>query len=314
MKYYGGIDIGGTKCAAIVGACDESGSIKVLGRQAFKTEGPAYEMLEKLAAALNELKSDLKLESIGISCGSPLDGSRGVILSPPNLPGWDEIKATDYFTERFGVPAYLRNDADACALAEYLFGAGVGSNNMAFLTCGTGFGAGLIFGGKLYRGARDSAGEIGHIRLTDDGPIGYGKAGSFEGYCSGGGIAQLAAEKAREEIAAGRAVNFAEADGTFTAKAVALAAIGGDEAAMQVMRRAGESIGRACALLVDLLNLDRIVIGSIYARNENMLAPIVRAVIERECLPLNAACCEVVAASLGDSVGDLAALATAIQE
>jgi len=86
----------------------------------------------------------------------------------------------------------VHNDANACALAEWKFGAGKDTRNMVFMTFGTGLGAGLILDGKLYTGTNDNAGELGHIRLEDYGPVGYGKAGSFEGFCSGGGIRQLA--------------------------------------------------------------------------------------------------------------------------
>src|SRR5690606_15592063 len=137
------------------------------------------------------------LAAIGISCGGPLDSRRGVILSPPNLPGWDRIPVVEVFQQAFKVPVALQNDANAGALAEWLWGAGRGSHNMIFLTFGTGMGAGLILNGQLYSGTNDLAGEVGHIRLAPDGPVGYGKAGSFEGFCSGGGIKQLATDRAK---------------------------------------------------------------------------------------------------------------------
>ena len=129
------------------------------------------------------------ISAIGISCGGPLNSKKGVILSPPNLPGWDNIEIVNIIKDRLDVPAKLQNDANACALAEWKYGAGRGSNNMIFLTFGTGFGAGLILDGRLYNGVNCMSGEIGHVRLTEYGPVGYGKAGSCEGYCSGGGIA-----------------------------------------------------------------------------------------------------------------------------
>lgn len=149
-----------------------------------------------------------EIAGIGISCGGPLDSRRGVILSPPNLPGWDEVPVKAYFERETGAPAMLRNDADACAVAEWRYGAGRGCRNMVFLTFGTGFGAGLILNGALYSGSCDMAGEIGHIRAPGDPayrPVGYGKSGSFEGYCSGGGIAELGRAIALEAHPAGPA-------------------------------------------------------------------------------------------------------------
>ena len=90
--------------------------------------------------------------AIGVSCGSPLDSEKGMILSPPNLPGWDNVPITAWLSRRYRAPAFLENDAKACALAEWRFGAGQGCRSMVFLTFGTGFGAGLFLDGRLYRG------------------------------------------------------------------------------------------------------------------------------------------------------------------
>ena len=109
---------------------------------------------------------------------------------PPNHPGWDAVPVTEYISERLSVPAFLQNDANACTVAEWKFGAGKGTRNLIFLTFGTGLGAGLILDGRLYEDANGLAGEAGHIRLAENGPLGYGKFGSFEGFCSGGAAAE----------------------------------------------------------------------------------------------------------------------------
>ena len=192
MKEYMGIDIGGTKCAVVRG--DENGTI--LEKIRFQTEDRET-TLHKLFEAAEQLLTEDTV-SIGVSCGGPLDSKKGLILGPPNLPGWDCVPITDMLSEHFGKRAYLQNDADACALAEWRFGAGKGSQNLIFLTFGTGMGAGLILNGRLYSGACGMAGEAGHVRLYEGGHKGYGKDGSFEGYCSGGGIAQYGLGTARE--------------------------------------------------------------------------------------------------------------------
>ena len=87
-----------------------------------------------------------------------------MIYSPPNLPGWDNVPITSIFSEEFGVETALQNDANACALAEWLMGAGRGTSNMVFLTFGTGMGGGLILNGRLYSGTNDLGGEVGHIQ------------------------------------------------------------------------------------------------------------------------------------------------------
>lgn len=184
-KIYWGLDIGGTKCALVTG----NDQCHVLSR--FQVATRDYAHWEEVLTALLEHAPQDPPEAIGISCGGPLDSRQGLILSPPNLPGWDNVPITAWLRQRTGAPAYLQNDANACALAEWRFGAGRGCQNMIFLTFGTGLGAGFILNGKLYAGANDMAGEVGHVRAAPDGPVGYGKRGSFEGFCSGGGIAQL---------------------------------------------------------------------------------------------------------------------------
>ncbi|MDI3508455.1 MAG: glucokinase, partial [Clostridiales bacterium] len=196
-RYFIGLDIGGTKLAAILGTSDGR-ILKKLKLPSEADKGPE-QMLDKLTAMAQQLMGP-EVVAIGISCGGPLDSRRGIVMSPPNLPGWDNVHIVDIMSRRFGIPAYLQNDANACALAEHRFGAGVGCDNMVFLTFGTGMGAGLILDGRLYSGITDTAGEIGHIRLAPDGPVGYGKAGSFEGFCSGGGIAKLAAQMIKDSI------------------------------------------------------------------------------------------------------------------
>jgi len=176
-----GLDIGGTKCGVI--RADEQGRISEV-RQ-FPT-GTCRETLERMFAEIAKLQPG-KLPLFGVSCGDPQDAKRGIILGPPNLPGWDHVPIKAMLEERFGGEAHLMNDANAGALAEWRFGAGRGTRSMVFITCGTGFGAGMVLDGRLYEGASGAAGEIGHVRLEPDGPVGYGKAGSAEGFCSGAG-------------------------------------------------------------------------------------------------------------------------------
>ena len=285
MKEYIGIDIGGTKCAVVRGS--EEG--KILDKIRFATEN-LDSTLKKIFEAVETLWTS-KVAAIGVSCGGPLNSKTGVILGPPNLPGWDEVPITEMMTEQFGVPAFLKNDADACAVAEWQFGAGRGKDNVIFLTFGTGMGAGLILNGRLYEGACGMAGEIGHVRLFEDGHMGYGKRGSFEGYCSGGGIAQY---------------------GLGTAAELAGKAMDGDREAIEVWEQIGANLGRLLAVLMDVLNPDVIVIGSIFVRARHLLEGAMNQVLDKEVLAPNRRVCKVVPAELGESLGDVAALSIAI--
>lgn len=266
---------------------------------------------------MEAVEVSLPCRAIGISCGGPLDEENGIILSPPNLPGWDEVHITQMMAARFGVPAYLCNDANACALAEWKFGAGRGTRNMIFLTCGTGMGGGLILNGKLYSGTNGNAGEVGHMRLADFGPVGYGKVGSFEGFCSGGGIRQLGQTMAREALQRGQATSFChsyEDMEKITAKSLAFAADEGDEVALRVWEIVAERLGMGISLLIDLLNPEAVVIGSIFERSEHLLRAGVERVISREALPQSARVCRILPAALGDEIGDYAAIAVAMKE
>ena len=297
-----GFDIGGTKCAVIYGQGDAD-NVEIIEKIKMPTDlsiSPE-EMIQRLIDAAKKFP---KPDYTGVSCGGPLSSETGVIMGPPNLPGWDDVHIVEILEKEYGVPSGLQNDANACALAEWRYGAGRGTKNMAFLTFGTGLGAGLILDGRLYAGTNDNAGECGHIRLADEGPVGFGKAGSFEGFCSGGGIAQI-----------GKALGEKNPQcafyGDYTAKAIGDAAEAGDETALEVYKISGEMLGRGLSILIDLLNPQKIVIGSIFERSRDLLWPHCKKYIDKEALDGAAAVCEVVPAALGNSIGDYAALITA---
>jgi glucokinase len=315
-RYYLGFDVGGTKCSVVLG----DKNFKVYEKIVFPThtERGYLEIINEFKRHTYELfeKYDRnKLVKIGISCGGPLDSEKGIIYSPPNLPGWDSVPIVDIFKEEFAVDVEVQNDANACALAEWMMGAGVGAKNMIFLTFGTGMGAGLILNGKLYTGTNDLGGEVGHIRMAEDGPVGFGKAGSFEGFCSGGGIAQLAKSMVSTKLQSGEKVSFCPSEdliGDITARTVFEAALTGDPLASEIVDISATYLGKGLAILIDILNPECIVIGSIYARNEAYLKPLVEKTIESEAIPAARAVCKVLPAALGESIGDYAALCVAL--
>ena len=325
MDTYLGIDIGGTKSAVVLGERtrpEDIASLAPTDRIAFPTETQEglEACLRRIFAAADQLLSRNRgrgggLSGIGVSCGGPLDSARGIVLCPTFLPGWVDVPIVELLQQRYGVRARLQNDANACALAEWRHGAGVGTRNMIFLTFGTGMGAGLILDGRLYEGTNDLGGEVGHLRLAEDGPRGYGKAGSFEGFCSGGGIALLARAEAEKALAAGRAVSFCAdraALESITSRDVGDAAEAGDPLAREVLAVSGRFLGRGLAMLIDVLNPECIVIGSIFVRCRRFLQAAMDEEIAREALPGAARACTVVPARLGDSIGDYACLSVAV--
>lgn len=310
--YILGFDIGGTKCAVITAEWDGD-KVTLLKKEKCATDHKigAHAMLDKLISMADSIL-DRAPDKIGISCGGPLDSNTGVIMSPPNLPEWDNIRIVEILEKHYGSKAYLQNDANACALAEWKFGAGKGCNNMVFLTFGTGLGAGLILNGKLYNGTNGNAGEVGHIRMAPDGPVGYGKAGSFEGFCSGGGIAKLGVQLAHESIAKGEYPLYLQkgmSEQDVSAKTIAEAAAMGDKTAKEVYALSGRYLGRGLALLIDILNPQAIVIGSIFARDGALLIDSMEAEIKKEALQISANVCKILPAELGESIGDYAAVA-----
>jgi glucokinase len=307
-----GIDIGGTKCAVSLGRADGD-HITILDKRLFPTPSTPNETLQTFISQLHDLLAHQteSLEAIGISCGGPLDSRSGLILSPPNLPTWDAVPVVEIFHTAFAVPVALQNDANAGALAEWLWGAGQGSRNMIFLTFGTGMGAGLILNGQLYSGTNDMAGEVGHIRLSDDGPIGYGKAGSFEGFCSGGGIKQLATNHAEAAINAGHPPAFAPTAADLPSITAATVAHSDDPLAREIYDTVAQKLGQGLSVLIDILNPERIIIGGIYMRQHQVLESVMQAVLGRETLSHALSVCEIVPAGLGEAIGDYAALAIA---
>jgi len=186
---------------------------------------------------------------------------------------------------------------------------------MIFLTMGTGLGAGIIADGHLYHGTNDFAGEIGHVRLTRSGPVGYHKAGSVEGWASGGGMAQVAlkaVEAARKRNEPTLLAERLERGKALTARDVALAAHKGDATAIRILRSTGRRLGEVLAILVDILNPERIVVGGLAMRLGDTLLGPAREVMQREGLPHSVAVCQIVPAELNERIGDVAALCVAM--
>lgn len=326
IKYSLGLDIGGTKCAVVLGKGEipvDSLDGFIIDKISFPTEQARgwQAVITDFFAACDDILTKNSITSadliaIGISCGGPLSSTEGVIYSPPNLPDWDGVPIVKMMTERYGVPVCLQNDANACALAEWRFGAGKGYKNLIFLTFGTGMGAGLILDGRLYAGTNDMAGEVGHIRLAEGGPVGYGKAGSFEGFCSGGGIERLAKSIIAEKLNRGETPalcpSAVELD-NITAKSIAEAAKKGDSLAIEIYNICGEYLGRGLAIIIDILNPQVIIIGSIFERSSELLIPSMTKTLKAEALPLSLGCCNILPARLGDKIGDYAALGVAFQ-
>lgn len=298
-----GLDIGGTKTAVVEGMDDG----QILRRVQFPTapDRGFDAVFKDIVSSVSEIAGSASSApaALSVSVGGPLDVLQGLILSPPNLPGWDRIPLKRLLSERFPLPVYVEHDGNAGALAEWYFGAGIGTRSMVFLTMGTGLGAGLILDGRLYRGATDVAGEIGHVRIADDGPDCYGKSGSLEGYASGTGISRLAQSLFPQR--------WPSRPDMITLSAAART---GDPDALHVFATAARFFGRGLAMLADTLNPERIVLGGLGMRLMDVLVNPALRVFREEALPRAAEVCSIVPAKLGESIGDIASLCAAFDQ
>jgi len=305
-----GLDIGGSKIACVEG--DASG--RILQRIELPTEAarPFEATLPLLLDAVAQLRAQARAAgrqpvAVSVAVGGPLQIGPGVLHEPPHLPGWHGVRLRERLSESIpDLSVHIEHDGNAGALAELHFGAGRSRpdvQHLIFLTFGTGLGAGFIINGRILHGASDTAGEIGHWRLSRRGPAGYGKRGSWEGFASGAGLVQLASER------------FPQRWNPQTPIRTLVAAMLRDEPdALSVATTAGERMGQGLALLVDALNPQLIVLGSLaVALGERVLGP-ARAVVAREALPQAAASCGIVPAALGTQIGDVAALMAALTD
>lgn len=311
-----GIDIGGTKLATVL--ADKDGNILQKVRKPTESEKGPQHAVQLLLGMVDEVLnlSGLvreEISGIGVSCGGPLDTKTGIVYSPPNLPGWDALPLKDMIESEFHIPTVLENDANASALAETRFGGGRGYDYVLYMTMSTGIGGGIIANGKIYHGANDSAGEVGHQILLPDGPLcGCGKQGCLEALCSGPSIAR----RAQEAIADQWNTNIlklagGQIDGV-RSEHVLQAARNGDALAVALMEETAYYMGWGIANLVNILNPQIVLLGTIaVAAGDLLLNPIRRTVAEM-AMQRPSEAVKIMPAELGDSIGDLAAISLVI--
>jgi glucokinase len=288
-----GVNVGGTTTSIVLGTPDG----RIVAQRAWPTQARDGESLfAAIVAALEQIAPGAT--AIGVAVGGPMNARTGTVIGPPHLPGLHGFPLASRLRERFAIPVAVHHDAAACALAEYRWGADRGVSGLAYLTCGTGFGAGVVIDGHARYGSRGASSELGHVRYRADGPDVFGKPGSFESY----GAASVLPKLARRRDSAFEAANGSE---------VAERAARGDAVAQAAIEDNAAAVGAACALLADLLVLDVVVLGSLSAYLGAPWIARVRAQFDRETLPDPAAACTLRAPSLAD-VQDRSGLAAAL--
>src|SRR5579859_3100236 len=301
------LDIGGTKLAAAV--VNRAG--QVLAAQLVRTPPVAtgdelFGVLEALARGVLD-SAHAEVSCIGVGCGGPMQYPAGVV-SPLNIPVWRDFPLRARLAETFGWPCVVDNDAKALALGERWLGAGRGSNNMLGMVVSTGVGGGIILDGNLLHGFAGNAGHIGHIIVWPNGPLcGCGARGCVEAVASGSGLVR----RLVEALAGGRETCLAPGS---SAADMAAAARLGDVLANELLRTAGEGVGRAIASAAALLDLELVVVGgSIALRAWDLLGPPLEATLQASARLDFTRSVRVVRAELDDQAGLFGAALLAFQ-
>ena len=308
-EYFIGVDVGGTKVAA--GLVDSDGAIIHQTRTPMLPTD-AVSALSAVTSAIDSVRASAspnpalqgRIAGIGICAPGPLNPRTGVVINPPNLPGWRNFPLTAEISKTYSLRVRLDNDGNAAALAEAVWGAGRGHRNVFCATIGTGIGTGIVFDGRIYHGRSGAAAEGGHMSIDYRGPrCGCGKLGCIEALASGPAIARRAAE----QIAAGRRSSIIETARTeidsVTSEMVNRAYLAGDPLAKEVLQETATFLAVWLGNIVDLLEPDVIIVGGGVA---STLQPFFAEI--RDQLPawsVNSQCQEIplVAAHYGSNAG-----------
>ncbi|MGJ7045903.1 ROK family protein [Thermoanaerobacterium thermosulfurigenes] len=304
-KFACGVDLGGTKINT--GIMDADGNILCNVKVPTEADkGPQHvinNIKKSIIESLNKLNIDVsQITGIGIGAPGPLNADRGVVECPPNLPGWIDIPLVDILKRDFDTEIKLNNDANAAALAEYLFGAGQGINNIVYMTVSTGIGGGAIIDGKLYNGANSNAAEIGHHTINFDGPrwCNCGNPGCLESYASGTSLVKFA----KKHIESGRDTILKDKpSGELKAEDIFDAAKSGDKLALELIENEAFYLGIGIVNIMAFYNPELIIIGGGLSSQWDVLYDKMMRTVDERALKPNRQICKVVKAKLGGNVG-----------
>ncbi|HUR96035.1 MAG TPA: ROK family protein [Gemmatimonadales bacterium] len=297
MRFVLGIDIGGTNL--VVGSVAEDGARLVASAsEPTRAEAGATDVVDRLVglaeraiASTRREVPDADILGVGVGAPGPLDTKRGIVLLTPNL-GWVNLPLRQIIHDRLGLPAALDNDANCAVLGEWWVGAARGARHAIGITIGTGIGGGIILDGRLYHGASDVAGEIGHTTIDTEGRrCKCGNYGCLEAYASGPNIAL----RAVEEIEAGAVSRLRELVGgdlsKVTAQTVYQAAADGDDLALEVVNDTAKFLGVGIGNLLNVFNPEVVVVcGGVTLAGDHLFVPLRREAARRAFKPAVAAC------------------------
>lgn len=267
----------------------------------------AQEVAAALVDKLREVDPFPRVHGVGIGVPGPVSFREGMPVIPPIMPGWDRFPIRDVVGRRLGCPVLVDNDVNIMALGELHSGVARSIDDFLLIKIGTGIGCGIVVGGEIYRGVSGSAGDIGHIRLDDTGPMCVcGNAGCLEAYFSGAALAREARAAADSGTSPFLVHRLAD-NGTLTGRDVADAAAAGDPAAVAIVREGGMRVGRVIAALVSFFNPGLLIIGGGVAGLGHPLLAEIRSVVYRQSLPLATGNLPIVLSELGGTAGVIGA-------
>ncbi len=309
MRYYLGVDIGGTDIK--LGIVSSEGDIEASGSISTEPAKGPEEAAERVWKWFEE-QGPIADEATAacVACAGLIDRENGRIITSPNLEGWEGAALEEIFTQRLSRPVMIENDATAAAYGEFTIGSGRGTLDFACLTLGTGVGGGVVAGGKLQRGWQGHAGEIGHTIIMVDGPLcSCGGRGCLESLVGAGYIC----ERAKRELGAG---SGGELEGVepITVKAIAAAAGRGDELAVRILRETGRYLGIGLCNIVHLLNPEVIAIGGGVAGAGDFIIEPARGAVSEYVMHERLAEVRIVPAELGNEAALLGAALIASME
>ncbi|GAC1508332.1 MAG: ROK family protein [Candidatus Dormibacteraceae bacterium] len=281
-----GIDLGGTQVRVALARSDGNVIASV------KTKTPLLRTpqatVDWAAAEIERHRGREKVRSIAIGAPGPIDIRRGVLVNPPNLPGWRNVRLAAMLAQATGAKVHLANDADMAGLGEFHHGAGRGTRNMVFITWSTGVGGGLIIDGKLHRGGHGTAGEVGHMIIDPNGPLDQcGQRGCLEAFIGGANLARETGHTAAELFAA---------------------AARGNKHARMVVERASRYMGMALISLTNVIDPEMFVIGGGISRSWSMIEPTIAETLRSSPFIKAARRPRLRRAQLGDRAGQIGAV------
>ncbi len=319
MMHFIGVDIGGTKISVCL--ANEKGKIAFSERVFTAPLHTAKEGCEAIVKLITKVIKKAKIpqkmiQAIGISSPGPLDSKKGILLTPPNLPGWHNSPIVAPIQKAFKIPTFISNDANAAVLAEYYFGGSKTTSNMIYLTMSTGIGAGIIVNDKLLVGKTETAGEVGHMTLDPKGPkCACGLRGCFEAFCGGKSFAkQVQALLKKEKIKTSILQKAKGKIHQITAAHIVEAVIEKDPFSLKIWDPFLERCAQAIGSLIMAFNPDVIILGTIVIHAKHHFLDPFQKKLKKYAWPQPLSICKITPSKLEVNISELSGVALAIYE